>query len=282
MCIRDRYMGVSLQTMEKLEDTKKATETKFDTLRKGQDADLLAKWEKEQNALKALLSETDDFTWSLTDPTKPLKYIGGIDLSFSQKDADMACAYINVLTYPALDVVYEDYEMVKLTIPYIPGFLAFRELPHVVKLIDKLKKENPSIVPEVFLVDGNGVLHQNGFGFASHLGVVLDTTTIGCSKKIFFVDGIGRDKVKSIAPKLRRGGDWEKLQGDSGRVWGAALKSHDESTDPMIISVGHKISIETAVELVKSCCNFRVPEPIRQADLRSRSIIRDFDRKFKN
>jgi len=89
-----------------------------------------------------------------------------------------------------LEKVYEDYEIVELDSPYIPGFLAFREIPHLVKLIDKLKKTKPEYTPQVILVDGNGILHQNACGLASHLGVIVDIPTIGCGKTIFYVDGL--------------------------------------------------------------------------------------------
>lgn len=74
--------------------------------------------------------------------------------------------------------------------PYIPGFLAFREAPHLMKLFQKLKDTKPQFMPQVILVDGNGVLHQNGFGLASHFGVLADIPTIGCGKTVFYVDGI--------------------------------------------------------------------------------------------
>lgn len=87
--------------------------------------------------------------------------------------------------------MYKDYEFVHLDLPYIPGFLAFREAPHLLKLIEKLKKTKSQFIPQVILVDGNGILHQNGFGLASHLGVLANIPTIGCGKTVFYVDGIG-------------------------------------------------------------------------------------------
>ena len=134
-------------------------------------------------------------------------------------------------------MVYKDSEIVHLDLPYIPGFLAFREVPHLLKLIDKLKATKPQFLPQVLLVDGNGILHQNGFGLASHLGVLADIPTIGCGKTVFFVDGISsvntlilphlimnQDKVKRLCEEnLHKGGDFVKLEGDSKRVWGAVI-----------------------------------------------------------
>ena len=95
-------------------------------------------------------------------------------------------------------MVYKDYEIVKLDLPYVPGFLAFREVPHLMKLINTLKEKRPEYIPQVILVDGNGILHQNGFGLASHLGVLADIPTIGCGKTVFNVDGMSKEKVRAL------------------------------------------------------------------------------------
>ena len=76
-----------------------------------------------------------------------LKYIGGVDVSFSKKIKDLACSCYVVLNFPELEVIYKSTEIVMLEGPYIPGFLAFREAAHLIKLIDKQKKEKPEITP---------------------------------------------------------------------------------------------------------------------------------------
>ncbi|XP_057570071.1 endonuclease V isoform X13 [Hippopotamus amphibius kiboko] len=73
---------------------------------------------------------------------------------------------------------------------------------------------------------------------------------------------------------LKAGGDSFPLLGGSGTILGMALKSHDHSTKPLYVSVGHKVSLEAAVRLTHGCCKFRIPEPVRQADIRSRDYIR--------
>jgi len=155
--------------------------------------------------------------------------------------------------------------------------LAFREAPHLIKLINKLRDDKPEFLPQVILIDGNGILHTNGFGLASHLGVLADIPTVGCGKTVFYVDGLSKDRVRKLCDdNLKKGGDYVELKGDSGRVWGAALRSNDKTTDPLIISVGHKISLDTALTLIKKCCTkYRIPEPIRRADLESRAVIRN-------
>ena len=79
--------------------------------------------------------------------------------------------------------------------PYVPGFLAFREIPSLLPLFEKLKAKKPELWPDVILVDGNGIIHQNRFGLACHLGVLLGTPTIGCGKTFFYVDGLSKEKI---------------------------------------------------------------------------------------
>ncbi|XP_036766416.2 endonuclease V isoform X9 [Manis pentadactyla] len=128
---------------------------------------------------------------------------------------------------------------------------------------------------EVLLVDGNGVLHHRGFGVACHLGVLTDLPCVGVAKKLLQVDGLENNALhKEKIRLLRAGGDTFPLMGGSGTVLGMALKSHDHSTKPLYVSVGHKVSLEAAVRLTRGCCKFRIPEPVRQADIRSQDYIR--------
>jgi endonuclease V len=131
-----------------------------------------------------------------------------------------------VLRYPSFEVIYEDYEIDTTDYPYIPGFLAFKEIPSLSILFDRLKEKSPDLWPQVLLVDGNGVLHNRGFGAASHIGVVMDLPSIGVGKTVFAVDGITQKGVKEMSEKkLLKGGDLEYLTGKSGKHWGAALRS---------------------------------------------------------
>ncbi|XP_030062466.1 endonuclease V isoform X2 [Microcaecilia unicolor] len=128
---------------------------------------------------------------------------------------------------------------------------------------------------EVLLVDGNGVLHHRGFGVACHLGVLTGLPCIGIAKNLLQVSGLENDELhKEQIRSLQMGGDSFPLVESSGRVLGMALKSCEKSTKPVYVSVGHKMSLESAVRLIHCCCKYRVPEPIRQADIRSRAHIR--------
>ncbi|KAI6649555.1 Endonuclease V-like isoform X2 [Oopsacas minuta] len=184
--------------------------------------------------------------------------------------ANIVIASINFHTCP-----YKETAMVELTLPYIPGFLAFREVPFLNDRLNLVIKNHPELIPEVILVDGNGILHTRGFGLASQLGVMSDIPTIGVAKTLFSVDGLYKDRkhMDSIAA-LRKAGDSFPLIGHSGKTWGMALLGQDNVVNPVYVSVGHKICLETAKELVFACSRSRIPEPVRQADLRSREFIR--------
>ncbi|XP_071966055.1 endonuclease V-like isoform X2 [Antedon mediterranea] len=173
-------------------------------------------------------------------------------------------------------VVYSDCSHIQLTAPYISGFLAFREVSFLVDCIEKLKHEKPEYMPQVMFVDGNGMLHPRGFGVACHLGVITDMVTIGVAKKLLHVDGIEKDASHAEKIKqLTKGGESFPLSGSSGKILGKVLRVCDESSNPVYVSVGHKISLETAVDLVHRCSKHRIPEPIRQADIRSREFLRE-------
>ncbi|OVA19332.1 Endonuclease V [Macleaya cordata] len=248
-----------------------------------------------QELLRRRLILEDDFTWKIPTTTTTtttttsssledeaedgkkllmLRYVGGVDLSFSKDDPSMACAALVVLDLQAdatLNVVYHDFTLTHLHIPYIPGFLAFREAPVLLDLLDKMKRDSNPFYPQVH---AKLMVPFVGFGLACHLGVMADLPTIGIGKNLHHVDGLTQSGVrKLLEAKENCAEDLITLTGCSGRVWGAALRSTRGSLKPVFISVGHRISLDTAIKVVKLTCKYRVPEPIRQADIRSRSFL---------
>ncbi|XP_054702215.1 endonuclease V isoform X9 [Grus americana] len=235
----------------------------------------LRRWAREQARLKASVVAEDTEEWQKDSGLTGLERVGGVDLSYIKGDDTRACASLVVLSYPALEVLYEDCRMVAVSAPYVPGFLAFREVPFLVEAVQRLQQEEPKLKPQVLLVDGNGLLHPRGFGVACHLGVLTDLPCVGVAKNLLQVDGLVRDELhREQVHSLQREGDTFPLRGASGGVLGMVLRSYNNSSKPLYISVGHRVCLETAVRLVKSCCRYRIPEPIRQADIRSREYIR--------
>ncbi|KAL4218883.1 hypothetical protein ACF0H5_021471 [Mactra antiquata] len=240
------------------------------------------KWEREQDELQKKLILKDNKCIKEMFKCHKVKdckdhgyYIAGVDISFVKDDLVNACAGLVVLRFPSLKLVYEDYKMVELTEPYIPGFLAFREAPFIVDLFDTLKQTKPKYYPHLVMVDGNGILHPKEFGSACHVGVLLDLPCIGVAKKLFQVGGLENNQEhKEKIKQLKKGGATFPLVVDSGRTLGMALRSHDGCTKPIYVSPGHLVTVETAVKLVHCCCLKRVPEPVRLADINSREYIR--------
>ncbi|NWI95928.1 ENDOV Endonuclease, partial [Pitta sordida] len=230
---------------------------------------------REQARLKARVVPEDTEQWQ-KDPRFPgLQRVGGVDLSYVKGDESRACASLVVLSYPGLEVLYEDCRMVTVSAPYVAGFLAFREVPVLLEAVQRLQQEEPELSPQVLLVDGNGLLHPREFGVACHLGVLTDLPCIGVAKNLLHMDGLVRDELhREQIRSLQKPGDTFPLTGTSGTVLGMALRSHQHSSRPLYVSVGHRVSLDTAVSLVSSCCRYRIPEPIRQADIRSREYLR--------
>ncbi|NXP06000.1 ENDOV Endonuclease, partial [Thinocorus orbignyianus] len=217
----------------------------------------------EQARLGSSVVEEDTEEWQKDAGFAGLERVGGVDLSYIKGDETSACASLVVLSYPAMEVLYEDCRMVTVSAPYIAGFLAFREVPFLVEAVQRLQQEKPRLRPQVLLVDGNGLLHPRGFGVACHLGVLTDLPCIGVAKNLLQTDGLVRDELhKEQIRSLQKEGDTFPLTGTSGRARG--MVSSSNSSRPLYISVGHRVCLETAVRLVKSCCRYRIPEPIRQ------------------
>ncbi|KAH7847015.1 hypothetical protein Vadar_020812 [Vaccinium darrowii] len=254
-------------------------------------ADIQNSWIEAQDSLKTRLVTEDDFRWQLPTTTTGtttttaigggeccfgvLKYVGGVDISFAKDDPSVACGTLVVLDLQTLEVVYDDYSVVTLHIPYVPGFLAFREAPILLQLLEKMRTCDHPFYPQMLMVDGNGILHPRGFGLACHLGVLANLPTIGIGTNLHHVDGLTQSTVRQLLEtKGNLGEDIITLRGDSGRTWGAAMQSNPGALKPIYISVGHRISLATAVKIARMTCKYRIPEPIRQADIRSRDYLR--------
>ncbi len=259
--------------MEKNPTPYKSKKTKYEEILSHIPESVITNWTEIQNTLKSKQILTDSHTWT----PDTLSLIGGMDISFSKKDPSYAVSAL-IICNSDLKCIYEKYKLVKMTEPYVPGFLAFREVDHLKSLLDSLKKESPDKFPEIILCDGNGILHPKRFGIACHLGVLEDVPTIGCSKNVFATEGITDRKVKELSRNnLKKKGDYVELKGNNGDILALAVKSSEESINPIIVSVGHRVGIQTALEVFNKCTVFRVPEPIRLADKISRRIVKIYE-----
>ncbi|XP_056266130.1 endonuclease V-like isoform X2 [Pseudoliparis swirei] len=125
--------------------------------------ELVHQWESEQARLRLQLVEEDTEAWQRSPGFSGLERVGGVDLSFIKGDDVNACAQLVVLSFPDLELLYEDSQMVTLTAPYMAGFLAFRETPFLLEALRRLERNRPELRPQVVFVDGNGLLHYRDF-----------------------------------------------------------------------------------------------------------------------
>jgi deoxyinosine 3'endonuclease (endonuclease V) len=223
-------------------------------------------WDDEQERLCKLVAKDDDYA-------RPIKLLGGFDVTFVDSDSAVppfsGIGALVVLSWPDMAIVYTDTVTMDTKVPYMPGYLGFRETPFAAELFKRLRSSRPELEPQVTLVDGCGIYHHRGCGSASQIGVELDICTVGVSKSFLFIDDM--QEANYLQPEPLGSTTHSLLQGKSGQVWGAALYNKT-SKHPLFVSIGHRVSLESAVLLVSASRIHRIPEPIRQADLLSRRI----------
>jgi deoxyribonuclease V len=184
------------------------------------------------------------------DFAEPIKTVAGIDLGYDAKN-DTSRAVVVVLKFPELELIESSEVLLPIQFPYVPSLLSFRETPVAIKALEKLKT-----APDLILCDGQGIAHPRRFGIACHIGLLTDTPSIGVAKSILTgkFENLG-DERGSVAPLISRN---EQI--------GAALRTKDK-VQPVYVSVGHRISLETAVRYVLQCApKYRLPETTRLAD----------------
>lgn len=185
-----------------------------------------------------------DLTWE----EREVQMVAGVDSSYDEESRKIGVVVV-VYKMPEFVIVEVAREIGEVTIPYVPGFLNFREGPVFLKVFRKLYKK-----PDVTLVDGNGIAHPRKMGLASHVGVVLDICTIGCAKNSFF---------PFRSPGEERG-EYSELKNTDHEKVGYCLRTR-KGVKPVFVSPGHKIDLQVSRELVLEYSKHRIPEPLRMA-----------------
>jgi len=176
-----------------------------------------------------------------------VRTVAGVDVSV--KD-DIAKAAVVVLDYPDLTPIDQSTAEQPVPFPYIPGLLAFREGPVVLRAMEKLVTE-----PDLFVFDAQGLAHPRRMGLAAHIGVIIDRPSIGCAKSRLCGTHHEPGSEKGAYTHLR----------DGNEIIGAVVRSRSE-VQPVFVSIGHKIDLETAISYVLNCCRgYRLPETTRWA-----------------
>jgi deoxyribonuclease V len=183
------------------------------------------------------------------DQIGDVRSVAGVDVGFEDEGRTTRAA-VAVLDLPQLALVERAIVRVATRFPYVPGLLSFREAPAVLAAFERLRAP-----PDLILYDGQGIAHPRRFGIASHLGLLLNRPTIGVAKTRL----IGEHR----APRDRRGA-WAPLV-DADEVIGAVLRTR-AGVKPLYVSIGHRVSLETAVRWVMACVTrYRLPETTRWA-----------------
>lgn len=175
----------------------------------------------------------------LRDSFSKINYLAGCDQAFLEDDVISAVVVLD----KSLKVIETKYARLKPEIPYVPGYLFYREGPAIIDAFNKLETK-----PDILMVGGNGILHPRRIGIASHLGIVLNIPTIGVAKKLMCGDV---EKGKVYMDK---------------EVRGIELKTKEHS-NPIYISPGHNITLGRSIEIVKDTLKFphKMPEPLHFA-----------------
>jgi deoxyribonuclease V len=187
---------------------------------------------------------------------REVNLVAGADFGYSYKEKKIGASVV-VFKIPELEIVEISEAVRDIEVPYLPGFLAYREGPAFLDAFRKIKNE-----PDVTLVDGNGIAHPRKMGLASYVGVVLDICTIGCAKKPFY---------PFVLPPEQKG-SYTFFTDERKNNAGICLRSRS-GVKPIFVSPGHRIDLMSAMKLVLGCSKFRIPEPLREAHKRAGKIF---------
>jgi deoxyribonuclease V len=178
-----------------------------------------------------------------------VRHVCGIDVGF-EDDGRITRAAVVVLAFPSLEPVEQAIARRPTGFPYVPGLLSFREIPAVLEALARLR-----IRPDLLLCDGQGIAHPRRCGLASHTGLATGLPSIGVAKTRL----VGEHRE----PRQRRGA-WAPLI-DGGETIGAVLRTR-AGVKPVYVSIGHRVSLPTAIRYVMACCTrYRLPETTRLA-----------------
>jgi deoxyribonuclease V len=209
----------------------------------------IAAWPTDFASARALQEQLRARVIARDDPARRVRFVAGTDVSFDRSSPTLFGAVV-VLDARTLAVVDSAHAEEPASFPYVPGYLAFRELPPLLSAFAKLR-----VAPDLVICDAHGRAHPRRFGLASFLGVALDLPTIGCAKSVL----VG----KHAAPGRARG-SFTPLR-DGGVTLGSALRTR-EGVAPVYVSVGHRVALATARRWVlRLAPTHRLTEPIRAA-----------------
>jgi deoxyribonuclease V len=180
---------------------------------------------------------------------EPISLVAGADVGY-RRQGDTVVAAVAVHAFPGLELVELAHAEERVSFPYVPGLLSFREIPPLLSVFKRLRHR-----PDAALCDGQGLAHPRRLGLAAHLGLWLNLPTVGCAKSRL---------VGEHAEVGMRRGQYRSLM-DHGEQVGVVLRTRT-GVKPLYVSPGHLADVEGSRRLALRCCRgFRIPEPIRTA-----------------
>lgn len=183
-----------------------------------------------------------------------IKKVAGVDVSYSGDRLTAVVCVFKCSRTGLKNLIEVGTAVSKISFPYVPGFLTFREGPVILKAFRKIKNR-----PDVILFDGQGICHPRRMGEAAHLGVILDTPSIGCAKSSLY--GIYK------MPAKEKGSFSFIYDKKTGEKLGAVLRTRAE-VRPIFVSQGYKTGLRQCIDLVlRLCSKYRIPEPLRYAHM---------------
>ena len=195
---------------------------------------------------------------------KPPKLIAGLDCAFTKNGQKIIAAAV-VIKLPDFDLIETTTALRKVTFPYIPGLLSFREAPVCIAAVEKLKNE-----PDAFVIDGQGIAHPRRLGLAAHLGLFFDKPTIGCAKSRLTGSFEKPTPEKGAYTLLKDKKSLKHNTSDESRttsdeIIGAVVRTRT-NVEPVFVSVGNKCLLKDAIKITLDCTTkYRLPEPTRLA-----------------
>ena len=191
-----------------------------------------------------------------------LKTIAGVDLAYWKRDdKEYACCCIVVLDYATLEIIEKKSNVGEITVPYIPGCLAFREFELVEKTVKTLDTDI-----DLYVFDGNGYLHPRHMGLATYAGIMLHKPSIGIAKSFYKFFDFDYEDLSEEAMS------YKDIVSDN-EVYGRVIRTHTR-VKPVFLSIGNMIDLDTATSITFKMIDKEghIPSPTRYADIMTHSV----------
>ncbi len=195
-----------------------------------------------------------------------IQKVAGVDISYWNKNnTEYAACCIVVLNYVTKEVVEKKYVVEKVEVPYIPGCLAFREIPIFLKAYEKVDTD-----VDILFFDGNGYLHPRHMGLATHAGIIINKPTVGIAKSYLKINN-----MEFCMPDIKKFAYTDIII--DNEIYGRVLRTHS-GVKPIFLSIGNKIDLDTAMQVTNTLVtkDSHIPLPTRLADIMTHEIRKKY------